>query len=332
MKKSILLALPLMLFALGFTSCSEDDLSEQSVIVTDSYEQNAFDKWLEANYVKPYNIDFKYRYEEIESDYNYYTVPADMNSSIKMAHILKHLCIDTYNEVANDGVVFTRSYFPKEFFLIGVWEYRNNGTYILGTAEAGKKVLLAGINFLDYVLDGSYDTSRSVADNLNHYYVKTIHHEFTHILNQTKDYPANFKLVTGSGYIADSWSTHPYDGYDSDADERNGVFNRCYLLRGFISDYAQHSDKEDFAEMMSLYITNTKEWWEKQMQMADGLYSSDPKQVKTGRELIEAKLDIVKNYMQEIWGIDMDKARDVIQRRQAEILEGKVDLLDLTIK
>ena len=47
MKKSILLALPLMLFALGFTSCSEDDLSEQSVIVTDSYEQNAFDKWLD---------------------------------------------------------------------------------------------------------------------------------------------------------------------------------------------------------------------------------------------------------------------------------------------
>lgn len=320
MKKSILLALPLMLFALGFTSCSEDDLSEQSVIVTDSYEQNAFDKWLEANYVKPYNIDFKYRYEEIESDYNYYTVPADMNSSIKMAHILKHLCIDTYNEVANDGVVFTRSYFPKEFFLIGVWEYRNNGTYILGTAEAGKKVLLAGINFLDDILAGTYDTSRSVADNLNHYYVKTIHHEFTHILNQTKDYPADFKLVTGKSYVADSWSNAPFNAED------------VYLKRGFISDYAQHSDKEDFAEMMSLYITNTKEWWDAQMKKAEDVYADDPDQVKTGRELIEAKLDIVKNYMQEIWGIDMDKARDAIQRRQAEILEGKVDLLDLTIK
>ena len=320
MKKSILLALPLMLFALGFTSCSEDDLSEQSVIVTDSYEQNAFDKWLEANYVKPYNIDFKYRYEEIESEYNYYTVPADMNSSIKMAHILKHLCIDTYNEVANDGVVFTRSYFPKEFFLIGVWEYRNNGTYILGTAEAGKKVLLAGINFLDDILAGTYDTSRSVADNLNHYYVKTIHHEFTHILNQTKDYPADFKLVTGKSYEADSWSDAPFDAED------------VYLKRGFISDYAQHSDKEDFAEMMSLYITNTKEWWDAQMKKAEDVYADDPDQVKTGRELIEAKLDIVKNYMQEIWGIDMDKARDAIQRRQAEILEGKVDLLDLTIK
>lgn len=320
MKKNILLIAPLLLLALGFTACSEDDLEKESVIVVDSYEQNEFDKWLEANYVKPYNIDFKYRYEEIESDYNYYTVPADLTSSIKMAHILKHLCIDTYNEVADDGVVFTRSYFPKEFFLIGVWEYRNNGTFILGTAEAGKKVLLAGINFLDGVLNGSYDVSRSVADNLNHYYVKTIHHEFTHILNQTKDYPADFKLVTGSGYVADSWSDEPYND------------PQVYLKRGFISDYAQHSDTEDFAEMMSIYITNTKEWWDAQMEIADDTYADDPKQVKTGREMIEAKLDIVRNYMQEMWGIDLDKARDVIQRRQAEIIAGKVDLTDLTIK
>ncbi len=320
MKKNILLIAPLLLLALGFTACSEDDLEKESVIVVDSYEQNEFDKWLEANYVKPYNIDFKYRYEEIESDYNYYTVPADLTSSIKMAHILKHLCIDTYNEVADDGVVFTRSYFPKEFFLIGVWEYRNNGTFILGTAEAGKKVLLAGINFLDQVLNGNYDVSRSVADNLNHYYVKTIHHEFTHILNQTKDYPADFKLVTGSGYVADSWSDEPYND------------PQVYLKRGFISDYAQHSDTEDFAEMMSIYITNTKEWWNAQMEIADDTYAEDPKQVKTGREMIEAKLDIVRNYMQEMWGIDLDKARDVIQRRQAEIIAGKVDLTDLTIK
>lgn len=320
MKKNILFIAPLLLLALGFTACSEDDLEKESVIVVDSYEQNEFDKWLEANYVKPYNIDFKYRYEEIESDYNYYTVPADLTSSIKMAHILKHLCIDTYNEVADDGVVFTRSYFPKEFFLIGVWEYRNNGTFILGTAEAGKKVLLAGINFLDGVLNGNYDVSRSVADNLNHYYVKTIHHEFTHILNQTKDYPADFKLVTGSGYVADSWSDEPYND------------PQVYLKRGFISDYAQHSDTEDFAEMMSIYITNTKEWWDAQMEIADDTYADDPKQVKTGREMIEAKLDIVRNYMQEMWGIDLDKARDVIQRRQAEIIAGKVDLTDLTIK
>ena len=328
MKKNIALVLPLSLLALSFTACSEDEMSKESVIVVESYEQNDFDKWLEANYVKPYNIDFKYRYEEIESDFDYYTVPADLAQSIEMAHLVKHLCIDTYNEVAQDGIVFTRSYFPKMFFLIGEWEYRNNGTYLLGTAEAGKKILLTGINYLDPVLNGEsswgsfgpFEFGSDVASNLNYYFIKTIHHEFTHILNQTKDYPADFKLVTGSGYVADSWNEEPYSNAE------------VYLKRGFISDYAQDKDAEDFAEMVSIYITHTKEWWEEQLEKADGLYSADPKQVKTGRQLIEAKLDIVKTYMQELWGIDMDKARDVIQRRQREIVEGKIDLTDLTVK
>ena len=69
---------------LGLTSCEKDKIEDQSVITVDNYHKNEFDKWLEANYVNPYNISFKYRYEEIESDYDYYTVPADMDMSIIM--------------------------------------------------------------------------------------------------------------------------------------------------------------------------------------------------------------------------------------------------------
>ena len=71
-----------MLLALGLTSCEKDEIKSESVITVDSYQKNAFDKWLEVNFVNPYNIDFKYRYEEIESDYNYYTVPANMDNAI----------------------------------------------------------------------------------------------------------------------------------------------------------------------------------------------------------------------------------------------------------
>jgi hypothetical protein len=34
-----------------------------------------------------------------------------------MAHILKYLCMETYDEVA--GIEFTRANFPKMFYLIG---------------------------------------------------------------------------------------------------------------------------------------------------------------------------------------------------------------------
>lgn len=298
MKKYLLYALLAVSTGTALVSCSEDDLNAESVITIDKKQANDFDKWLTANFVNPYNLEFKYRYEYKETDADYYTIPAELNQAIEMAHLVKYLCLESYDEVA--GIDFTRNYFPKMIFTIGEWEYRNNGTIILGTAESGKKILLTGVNYLD--------TYKSSPAALNHFYFKTIHHEFTHILNQTKEYSAEFKLITGNSYVADSWSEEP--------------FNVGYLERGFISDYAQHSDTEDFAEMMSLYVTNSKEQWDEWMAEAG----------ENGAPLLQAKLDIVKSYMKDSWGIDMDKLRDTILRRQADLAAGKVDLTDISVK
>ena len=298
MKKYLLYALLAVSTGTALVSCSEDDLNAESVITIDKKQANDFDKWLTANFVNPYNLEFKYRYEYKETDANYYTVPAELNQAIEMAHLVKYLCLESYDEVA--GIDFTRNYFPKMIFTIGEWEYRNNGTIILGTAESGKKILLTGVNYLD--------TYKSSPAALNKYYFKTIHHEFTHILNQTKEYSAEFKLITGNSYVADSWSEEP--------------FTEGYLERGFISDYAQHSDTEDFAEMMSLYVTNSKEQWDEWMAEAG----------ENGAPLLQAKLDIVKSYMKDSWGVDMDKLRDTILRRQADLAAGKVDLTDISVK
>ena len=132
--KRYFLSIAIILAALCAASCVKETMSENSVIVVSQTKQNDFDRWLEANFLLPYNIDFKYRFEMNESDMNYFTIPADYEYSIVMAHLVKYLCVETYDEVA--GISFTRSYFPKMFFLTGEWEYRNNGTIILGTAAA----------------------------------------------------------------------------------------------------------------------------------------------------------------------------------------------------
>lgn len=315
MKKNLLYIIPLVLLTLAMAACSSDDIDSKSVITADSYEQNEFDKWLEENFRNPYNIDFKYRYEEIETDLTYYTVPAEYWQAVKMAHLVKYLCVETYNEVA--GIEFTRSYFPKMFFLDGTWHFRNNGSYELGTAEGGKKICLMGINYLNGVLDGTYDSRFEMADGLNHYYIKTIHHEFTHILNQTTDYPTSFRQVTPSSYVSDSQFSEP--------------FVSTYLERGFITAYAQTNSDEDFAEMISEYVTHDADWWDEQMEAADDVYEGDPNQAQTGRVLIEQKLDIARAYMHNTWGIDIDKLRDTILRRQGNVTSGKIDLTDLTI-
>ena len=297
MKRYILHIAIVLAVLCAASSCVKDEMSPNSVITVTQTKQNDFDRWLAANFLLPYNIDFKYRFEMNESDMNYFTIPADYEYSVVMAHLVKYLCVETYDEVA--GITFTRTYFPKMFFLTGEWEYRNNGTIILGTAEGGKKIFLAGVNLLPQYM--------KTPEDLNHFYIKTIHHEFTHILNQTIDYPVDFSMITGTDYVADSWSDAP--------------FNTTFLQRGFITDYAQHSDGEDFAEMLSEYITHDQQWWDIQID-------------KAGEKgyLINAKLDIVRSYMQDSYNIDIDVLRATVLRRQQDVFDGQVDLHSVEIK
>lgn len=287
---------------ISLSSCNKDVLKDESVIRESRAELTDFDLWLQANLLRPYNIEIKYRYELMETNLAYWTVPADYDQSIIYAHLVKYLCVDTYDEVA--GTTFTCSYFPKLFFLEGTFHYDNNGTMILGTAEGGRKIFLGGVNHLNAYLEDAIDKQDPAT--LNEFYFKTIHHEFTHILNQTKAFTPDYQLVTGSDYVLSAWNTtHRTD----------------YLKYGFISLYSQHSDTEDFAEMLSIYIINTPEQWDAWMTEAGA----------DGAAKIKTKLEYVRSYMLEAWGIDLDELRDVVLRRTSDILANKVDLTDLTI-
>ena len=72
--------------------------------------------------------------------------------------------------------------------------------------------------------------------------------------------------------------------------------------------------------MMSIYITNTKEYW-------DGLLAD----AGAAAAQITAKLDLVRSYMKGTFDIDIDQLRATILRRQEEVTGGKVDLTSLAI-
>lgn len=281
----------------GFTSCSEDSLSETSVITGKNARENAFDKWLKTNYVIPYNIEVQYRYDDNESDMQYYDIPADIEQSIELAHIVKYTCAEAYD--CAGGIDFTRAYFPKLFTYYGEFEYENNGSIKLGTAEGGKKIRLLGVNHLNKYINN--------LEYLNEYYLKTIHHEFVHILNQTKDYPIEFNQVTPTGYVNDTWNSENYI--------------TGYLKRGFITAYSQKEAREDFAEMVSTYVITSESDWKKMMIEAGS----------TGSSLIEKKLDICKRYYKETFKIELDDIRDEVVRRENDVIKGLVDLTDITV-
>ena len=308
MKKNIIFSLLLMGTALLVTSsCSEDDLSDKSILKTGTQQVTDLDKWLEVNYLRPYNIQVKYRYDYNEYDEGYYTVPCSYEMAIKMAHI-----------------TFVRTYFPKLFIFEGEFHYRNNGSFELGTAEGGKKINLMGLNHIDEL--------GSSIEGLNNYFLHVIHHEFTHILHQTTNYSAAYQLITLKEYKSDKCFNSEFSDY---------------LSRGFITAYAQQAADEDFAEMYSNYVTNTAEQWEEWMKLAehpalrdaDGnlqfeggelVYDMDAK--ANGRDLIEQKLDILRNYMSTVWNIDLDVMRESILGREQDIIDGKIDLTSTEIK
>lgn len=291
MKIYLLFAMVLSL-GLTFTSCNDDHLDSESIFQDeDTSKDNNFDKWIYTNYTVPYNIRLMYQMEDIESDYQYTLAPAQYEQSIRLAHIIKYVWIDAYAEVA--GSTFIRKYVPKVLHFIGSSGYNSSGTEILGTAEGGIKVTLYKVN--DFTLD---------ANVLNEYYFKTMHHEFSHILHQTKDFDTQYKLITEGDYVSGDWYLYSQ--------------NQA-LQKGFITPYSMSEPREDIAEMTAEYIVLTPTQWNAHLAAA-GTYGADK---------IKQKLDIVKTYMTDSWGIDLDQLRDVTQRRMNDVVNGRIDLESL---
>ena len=271
---------------MSVTSCSNDDPKDDTIFPTTTTPNDPFDKWLEANYTYPYNVDFKYKMEDVYSDMKYHLVPADSAKSAKLAIITKFLWFDAYAECV--GPDFVKANVPRIIHLIGSPAYNSGqGTMVLGTAEGGLIVTLYMVNKLTNQMLTDYDT-------MNEYYFHTMHHEFTHILNQKKPYSENFQHITESGYISGDWY------------RKN---QRMANTQGFVTPYAMSEAREDFAEMLSVYVTTPPSGWQKIMTTAG----------KKGAPLIQAKLDIVRNYMKESWNLDIDQLRDIVIRRASEL-------------
>ena len=290
MKKYIYTLLFAASIVLG--ACSEDKLDSHSIFDTESPERNAFDTWLLLNYVFPYNIQFNYKYIDKESDNTYNLIPAEYDKCVAMAKLTKYLWIDSYNELL--GETFIKTYCPRMIQLIGSKAYNSQGSVVLGTAEGGLKITLYNVNELN--------ANSPDIDFLNTWFFKTMHHEFAHILHQTKNYSTDFNLIS-TDYQGPSW-------LNLESDE---VANTM----GFITRYASFSPDEDFVEIISNYITHDAGYWENVLNNGGAL----------GKIKLQKKFDIVRKYLKDSWSIDIDKLRDIVQRRSGSLSE--VDLENL---
>jgi substrate import-associated zinc metallohydrolase lipoprotein len=281
----------MVLLAGACWSCKEDALSDESIFQDSKKELSAFDQWILTNYTYPYNIVFKYKMEDIESDHTYQLVPAAPEKSIAFAKIIKYLWLDAYAE--HKGVDFPRMHAPRVIHLIGSGAYNSNNTYLLGTAEEGMKITLFRIN--DF--DPEHPSIPEIRDRM-----RTLYHEFSHILHQKKIYSEEFQKITNDDYVLNDWSS-----------TANTL--QIALEKGFISRYARMEPNEDFVEIIARYIVYGQENWDAQLKAAG----------EDGAAKITQKFEIVRSYLEISWGVDINELRRVFETRLANI-----DKLDLT--
>ena len=297
MKLKNISLLLLMATAFGFNSCSEDGLNNQSVFEdVSNKETNEFDIWLENNYRQPYNIDFKYRYSDKESDLAYNVIPADFDCSKALAILIKHVWIESYVEAISPE--FMKTYVPRIIQLTGSYKWNSNGSQVLGTAEGGLKVMLYGVNELDIDnprinSEDPYESHDVKPIDMNYWFFHTMHHEFCHILTQKKDYDTAFRTISAATYHATDWIN---------------LEDKKVAKEGFVSSYAASEYNEDFAEIYATYVTNSPAGWQKILDQAG----------EGGKAIINQKLDIMKKYFKDNWELDLDNLRDIVVRRSAE--------------
>jgi hypothetical protein len=231
-------------------------------------------------------------------------------------------------------------------------------------------------------------------NQLNEYYFRTMHHEFGHIMHQTKSYPTEFNLLSTGRYDDSSWQSKAI-GY--------------VASQGFITPYASSQAREDFAETIANYFTRTpdqlelilwmaKQGWstgkestttsddddavyyayyyypnpdnpdvktyflsseekdstfracligesgekfytvkdveaylEKMTQRHTAIYPVEDNDNVNGYDIILQKQNIARNWFKDTWGLDFDKLREIVQRRQSDFninaLRNEIDTI-----
>ena len=226
--------------AMGFVSCSDDDFTETIFDTTDypldrSEYTFPLDTFVKVNFLEPYNLRYLYKMQDIGSDMNYNLVPCTYEQSVPLAVLCKYLWYDVYKEIV--GEEFLKMSSPRIIHVIGSPAFNpSSGTMLLGTAEGGLKITLYNANALD-----PHDI-----DYLNEWFFKTMHHEFSHILNQKYNRPTDFDLLSNGKYDPVSWQDKP----DSLA-----------ISQGFISPYASSQAREDWVEVIANYIVKDTVYW-----------------------------------------------------------------------
>ena len=280
-KKAILFILILIMIS----ACSREEGLKESQLDLSIPAKTELDVWIDNNYLIPYNINVQYKWNQNVVDNNRFLYPPIQSKVQPVLEIVQKIWFDSYKTIA--GPNFIKKIAPREFVLVGGINLNTTGTITLGLAEGGQRITLFETDYVN-------KKNREMVKR----FVHTIQHEYLHILNQTKPFDEDvFSKITPTGYTSNWYAT-------STAVARE---------QGFITDYARSNINEDFAEMASIILINSKAEYE---AILSSIISA------AARASIKTKEAEVVKYFKSAFGIDFYKLRDEAEKNTNAVVNG----------
>lgn len=338
----------------GFSSCSDDDFTA-TIFNTDPAQdyldktQYTFplDTFLKKEFLEPYNVKFVYKFEDKSSDMNKNLTPASYDKSVDLAVLTKYLWYDVYAQLG--GADFLKVNSPRIISITGSKNYNaSQGTEVLGDASSGVKINLYNVNNLD-VSDISMMNEyffKTMHHEFAHILDQTVLHPTTfNVLSNGYDAAgwsdAADSLKAGQGFVT------PYASSSTSEDWAESMANYITMdtlewkqkLESASYDWEEIdcASRSDYNKKLTPgcnldtigYFKSTESGADTKIYRRVCLRNADDTVVLDengqpqwlhnsgidGRAVILQKVDLVRTYLKENYGLDLDAIRDMVQSR-----------------
>ena len=302
-------------FILSCVACSEDKLSENSVIDENKtqIEATELDNWILNNITKPYGIEVIYRWEKNSNADGVYIYPPNIEKVRAVLEAVKELGLDTYLLKEVGGKEFLVGRLPIKLYLYGGGNPDENGVERLYNPQlTAAEMCIYNVNeFEPTDFDKVFVLMRSV------------HHQLAKRLMQFVSYDRDkFYAISGHRYTGTTEPIAAPLGYAKTGKERFGLDNYANK-RGFYTMLSFLSAEDDFAEIISSTLTSTpKEVYDAGVAASTPDTDVDPevnaryaKEAEQAYKEFIAKQTFVNEYVQKEWHINLKQMQVISVRR-----------------
>jgi substrate import-associated zinc metallohydrolase lipoprotein len=269
------------------TSCYKDE-SLESPVKQQPLSEDPIDIFIQSDFIDKYGVAVRYKFIDRYLAPDKRVAPAKRELVEPMLNFLTNFWIEPYIGVPN-GRRFFEKHVPAEVIFIGSPIFNDDGTQILGLADAGARITLTEVNDID-------------PDNLDWVFrqLGTIYHEFAHIVHQRYNLPPNWQQISPQGY------TSPGSWYNITEDDA--------LQRGFVSPYASSSYNEDFAETVA-FILYYPTFYETYINDVPNCTTPECAARNEGKARLRTKYNAILSHYEQVTGVDLLAVRAIIQEK-----------------